>query len=411
MSGSDESSKPVKDAVIEADDVHELEHHDIDDEESEHDEHHVSLAARSLQILAILVVGGALALWIGPRVAPNLPSGMGAVARWFTPGASLAEEQVAELRSTFETRLAAQAPQIDADAIDARIAAAPDLASMATEIAALNEKMTALEALPADLDDRIALAESRIEAVEAMTARLETQLRDLVTAGMALDSQAAADITAYGATIEALRSRIADLDAQLAEQAARMDAITAEIHAEAETAIADATAARASSELQAALIALEAALADGLPYAGTLNWLKATQRAEVPAALDAQAATGVSSTSDLLAGFPNLAHEAIRIDIRRSGADSTLGQFGAFLESQVASRSLTSQQGDNVDAILSRAEAALRTDDLAGAIVEMQTLPEHAQSVFASWMDMAAQRQAVLAGYGTLKSTLLERAQ
>ncbi|MGR3722829.1 mitofilin family membrane protein [Abyssibius alkaniclasticus] len=411
MSGSDESSTRDEDVVQEANEVQAVEHHDIDEDEGEHDEHHVSLAARSLQILAILVVGGALALWAGPRLAPNLPSGMGAVARWLTPGASLAEAQVAELRSTFEARLAAQAPQIDAGAIDARIAASPNLAGMAAEIAALNEKLSALETLPADLDDRIALVESRLEAAEAMEARLETQLRDLVTAGMAGDSQAAADITAYGATIEALRSRIADLDEQLAAQAARMDAITAEIRNEAETAIADATAARASSELQAALIALEAALADGLPYAGTLEWLNATQGAEIPAELAAQAASGVTSTAELLDSFPSLAHEAIRIDIRRTGAETTLGQFGAFLESQVASRSLTPQQGDSVDAILSRAEAALRADDLAAAIGEMQSLPVHAQAVFAGWMEAAAQRQAVLADYSTLKSTLLEGAQ
>ncbi|UPH72042.1 mitofilin family membrane protein [Abyssibius alkaniclasticus] len=411
MSGSDESSTRGEDVVQEANEVQAVEHHDIDEDEGELDEHHVSLAARSLQILAILVVGGALALWAGPRLAPNLPSGMGAVARWLTPGASLAEAQVAELRSTFEARLAAQAPQIDAGAIDARIAASPNLAGMAAEIAALNEKLSALETLPADLDDRIALVESRLEAAEAMEARLETQLRDLVTAGMAGDSQAAADITAYGATIEALRSRIADLDEQLAAQAARMDAITAEIRNEAETAIADATAARASSELQAALIALEAALADGLPYAGTLEWLNAMQGAEIPAELAAQAASGVTSTAELLDSFPSLAHEAIRIDIRRTGAETTLGQFGAFLESQVASRSLTPQQGDSVDAILSRAEAALRADDLAAAIGEMQSLPAHAQAVFAGWMEAAAQRQAVLADYSTLKSTLLEGAQ
>ena len=117
------------------------------------------------------------------------------------------------------------------------------------------------------------------------------------------------------------------------------------------------------------------------------------------------------SNARLLAAFPTLAHEAIRIDIRRSSADSTLGQFEAFLQSQIASRALTPQAGDGVDAILSRAEAALRRADLDVALGEMEILPAHAQDVFAGWLDSAAQRQSVLGAYRVLKSTLLEQAQ
>lgn len=377
-----------------------------EDELHEDEEHHVSLAARSLQVLGVLVLGGALTLWLGPRIAPLLPDGMGAVARWLTPGASLAEEQVADLRAEIAAGLADQAPQIDVSAIDARIAAADTTSALRDELATLAARIEAAEAAPGTLATRLESLESRMLGVDAMVTTMETDLRELVTAGLAIDSQAAADIAAYGATIDGLRAQLADLDARLATQAARIDAVTAEIRSEAQTAVETAAAAQANSELQAALIALEAALTDGLPYRGIVDWIAASQDQVIPEALAAYADSGVASSAALEAAFPPLAHEAIRTDIRASSDSSTLGQFGAFLQSQVASRSLTPQEGTTTDAILSRAEDALRRGDLPLALRHMQTLSVPARDVYADWLAQTRARQDALAGFDALKAAL-----
>lgn len=401
-----ETVQPEPEAAVEPD-VPE----DDDDHHHDDDEHHVSLATLSLQILGILFVGGALALWTAPRLAPLLPDGMGAVARWITPGASLAEAQVAELHAEIAEIAARQAPALDLGAIDARIAAADTTAALREEMAVLLARIEAAEAAPGALATRIDSIESRLAGDEAMLTSIDEDLRGLVTAGLALDSQSAADISAYGATIDGLRAQFAELDTRIGNQAARLDAIIAEIRAEAQTAVESANAAQASTEVQAALIALEVALTDGLPYRDVIDWIATTQNQAIAQPLANYADTGVASLNRLRDDFPFLAHEAIRADIRQNSDDSTLGQFGSFLQAQVASRSLTPQDGTSTDAILSRAEDALRQGDLDLALRHMRTLSVSSSEIYADWLGQARARQAALGGYQTLKSALNEVAQ
>jgi hypothetical protein len=383
----------------------------LHDRDHDEDEHHVSLAARSLQILVILVVGGALALWAGPRLAPNLPSGMGSIAQWLTPGASLAEDQVAALRAEISATQSAPAAQLDQAAIDELVANSSTTTELRDALAALAQRVDAAEQTPAVMSTRIDSLETRFAGVEAMLTTIDTELRDLVTAGLALDSQAAADIAGYAATIEGLRAQIAAMDARLVDQAARIDTVTAEIQTEAQSAVESAAAAQAMSELQATLITLEAALGNGLPYRAEIDWIASSQNQEIPAPLAEHADTGITRMVHLRDTFPALAHDAIRTDLRAETGDTALGQFGAFLQAQVASRSLTPQEGTSTDAILSRAEDALRQGDLDLALRHMRTLSVVAREIYADWLALAQARQAALSGFEALKAALSEAAQ
>ncbi|MCF6329649.1 MAG: hypothetical protein L3J02_07615, partial [Henriciella sp.] len=78
------------------------------DPETLHDEDHpVSIAARSLQILAFLAVGAGIGIWAAPKIAPLLPAGMAPIAQWLSPSNNAAIEDVEQLRLDLETRLAA----------------------------------------------------------------------------------------------------------------------------------------------------------------------------------------------------------------------------------------------------------------------------------------------------------------
>ena len=68
----------------------------------------------------------------------------------------------------------------------------------------------------------------------------------------------------------------------------------------------------------------------------------------------------------------------------------------AFLQSQVGGRSLEPQEGDSADAVLSRAEAALREGDLAATVAELSGLPEEALEMMADWTASAQTRIAAL---------------
>jgi hypothetical protein len=73
----------------------------------------------------------------------------------------------------------------------------------------------------------------------------------------------------------------------------------------------------------------------------------------------------------------------------------------------VGVRALTPREGNDPDAILSRAEAALTAGDVAQALAEIATLPAVAQDALAAWrtqaqlrLDAQAALQALLAKAG-----------
>ncbi len=60
--------------------------------------------------------------------------------------------------------------------------------------------------------------------------------------------------------------------------------------------------------------------------------------------------------------------------------------------------------GDDPDAILSRAEAAVGSGDLTTALTEISALPAEGQARMAEWVALATRRQAALAALTTLQA-------
>ena len=90
-------------------------------------------------------------------------------------------------------------------------------------------------------------------------------------------------------------------------------------------------------------------------------------------------------------------------DAARSGES---GGFTAFVRNQLGARSLEPQEGNDPDAILSRAEAALREGRLADAVAEVETLPEIARLELTGWTGQAALRLEALAAMRVLNDNL-----
>jgi len=68
----------------------------------------------------------------------------------------------------------------------------------------------------------------------------------------------------------------------------------------------------------------------------------------------------------------------------------------SFFRSQVGRRSTEPREGDDPDAVLSRAEAAVKAGDLDTALSELAALPEVGQEKLAGWYAMVDARQAAL---------------
>ena len=328
---------------------------------------------------------GFVPLLLGGVIAAGL--GYGAAYLGYLPGQSVdIETPLAGLSE----QIAAQTDALTAltertGTIEAQIAALPeppepvDLSPLATRIEALDAGVAANGQSLQGLADRVAYLE---------TLPLGT--------GDGADNSAA--IAAAVAQMQAaLQEQSAELAAQQAENAA-MGAEIQDIAAAAEERIA-AAEARAEARVggataQAALGQLRIAVATGAPFAGALADVAGGAGVPVPEALQNAAATGVPTLDDLQSAFPAAARAALPIAIRETAGAGTMNRVTAFLQSQVGGRSLEPQEGDSPDAILSRAEAALQSGDVAAALAEITTLPAPAQEPLAAWAADAGQRVA-----------------
>lgn len=276
-------------------------------------------------------------------------------------------------------------------AVAADPAAAQALTDLQAQVAALSARLDALPAVDATLPERISKLE---QATPPDTAALQARLDDLSTRIDALPTAVAVSAP-DSAELQALRDQIAALQTGTAAS----DKATA-LAAEAEqrlTAARDAAAAltaatqaaTAATLRQAALGRIGAALETGVPYAAAL----ADLGGEVPQLLADHAATGLPALTTLQAAFPDAARRGLEAAITADMGASWTERVTNFLRTQTGARSLTPRDGDDPDAILSRAEAALAKGDVASALAEVATLPDPAKAAMADWTAQADLRQ------------------
>ena len=153
-------------------------------------------------------------------------------------------------------------------------------------------------------------------------------------------------------------------------QRAELDELSEKLAAREDAA--EMTAQQAMT--RAALSRIGAALDAGTGFAPALSDLRAAG-VDVPADLASVADDGVATLNSLQARFPDLAREALAA-ARAAGADGPQGDVMAFLRAQLGLRSLEPRAGDDPDAILSRAGAALRDGRLTDTLAEIEQLPE-----------------------------------
>lgn len=288
--------------------------------------------------------------------------------------------------------------------------AVPDQAivAQAEEIAALREQLAALAGKPqagAALEERIAALEAApaadIGAVEARLVMLEQAVAELEARPPAVDVAA----PELAAEVQALKEQIAELGSGgtiPADVTAAADAVEArlkEAEARAATLAEEAEVAAISARQEAAVGRIAAALDSGAPYAATLRDLPADA---VPAVLVDHAATGLPTLSMLRDTFPAVARDALEAALRANMGESWTDRVSNFLRSQTGLRSLTPREGDDPDAILSRAEAALGQGQLGDTLAELDKLPETAKPALADWIATAQRRLEAEAAFATL---------
>jgi hypothetical protein len=274
--------------------------------------------------------------------------------------------------------------------------------TLRTEVAALSDRpMPDLM-----LADRIAALEGAVPAAPDFTAT-NARLTALEGRLTAIEKSSASGVGAPAAAIAALDRDLKSLQAQVEAQKADSPALTADLEAASSAAQARLDAAEAAAETaakQAALSHIRAAFESGAPLGPALQGLQ-SMGVDIPAAF-ADAGDSVPSLMSLQDGFAEPARAALDAAIRADMGDGWANRLTSFLRTQTGARSLTPHEGTDPDAVLSRAEAALKDGKIAAALTELAGLPPTATQAMAPWVADATRRLNAEQAINDLSATL-----
>ncbi|MEJ6404321.1 COG4223 family protein [Yoonia sp. 2307UL14-13] len=303
-----------------------------------------------------LLLGGLLAGAIGLAVGVLNPNG--------TDGA-LSEQVAAQGESiaTLESQVA-DMPTVDISGIETA------QNYFATEIAGFGDRLS-------ELDERLAALENLPVGDGTMSERA---------------------ISAFEAELDALRAELATMSDSAATQ-------LAEARAEAESIEENAEAAARAAAGRAALARIRTSLNDGAPLGAALGDLEDAIAAPAPNAL-LNAQGGVPTLAALQESFPEVATAALAAARSAGVSGEETGGAGAFFRNQFNVRSTTPQEGATTDAILSRAEAAVKAGRLSDALAEIAALPEEARVEMSDWLAQAETRAAAIDAVEVLSTSL-----
>lgn len=307
-----------------------------------------------------MLLGGIAAAVIGFGVARYvLPEG------WPWPGQQ--SERDAAIAAQLDAQKAALA-DMQATIEQQKI---PDIAPLATQIEAIQANIETLDGSLTDISQTLDELTQRVTALEAKP----------VTSAADPDA-----VAAYERELKQLQEAMASQRAQVEQ-----------IAAEAKAKQAAAEAAERAAERRAALGRIAAALDAGDGFAEAAAQL-GEAGVTLPPELASAAKTGVPSRAALIESFA----PAARTALSKARRNETGGGFTAFLKEQLGARSLEPRQGNDPDAVLSRAEAAVKEGRLGDAITELDALPGDAKAAMASWIASAQTRMDALTALKTL---------
>lgn len=315
-----------------------------------------------------------------PLVFGGLLAGaIGFCAAYFLPTLSGEPDQMSDLSASVETNssgLAELTARIDE--IGASIPPATDtsglesaISAVETSVGTLSSDVQALKNVPpvdlSELSASIATLSERVTALE-------------IEDGNASSAQA-----------EAAKAELQSFQVEL-------QSMIAEAQSQIETAEDKAAAVEAAAAEAAALAQKKAELAElrsAVDSGGEFSDLVAAM-SDVPAEIADHAKDGIPTLDVLQRQFPDAARAALGA-VQTIPEDATTGsRLVAFLKRQTNARSISPREGDDPDAVLSRAQALLGTGNLSDALAEVDALPSEAQEAMAGWLADAHIRQSAL---------------
>jgi len=200
-------------------------------------------------------------------------------------------------------------------------------------------------------------------------APVEDRLKNIETAMSKLPVGDLTDVLAIKGKLDETAGKMDKVEAQMASVANRLQQTEAKVNAPRD----DVDVARAIASAS-----LKAAIDRGGPFQAELQTLASVaQNDEAVAALQAFAAKGVPSRTDLIKRYPDAADQMLAVLNKPVAGQSLSDRLFKSAFSVIKVRPVGNVEGTSPDAVIARIGDKLQNSDLAGALKEWDTLPDN----------------------------------
>jgi hypothetical protein len=333
----------------------------------------------SIIIIFSLICGGIITLSFSTKISALLPSGMAPLARFLSPSEALAIERIQIYKLETDNRLNKieniKHPNVDLKVKELRDEINNDIYQISKELSEIDNSK--IENRLSDLEKKIT---NTLTLVDELVFNAS---KNVIINDSPLNKN-------YDLIIKKLRSEITFLSNQqnfLIEQFNTLK--TANLN----------TPNNNSKDLND-FDKIKEALNFGGPYKLALEEIS-KKETQIPKAL-LDNSEGVVTMNYLKTNFPTVAHASLKASLKQSDESGLGGKLLGFLKSQVTVRSLDAQEGNSVNAILSRMQVALNNDDLSEVIRQSSDLDKTAKSEIKDWLLLAVKRQETVDAFSEM---------
>ena len=333
----------------------------------------------SMIIIFSLICGGIITLSFSTKISALLPSGMAPLARFLSPSEALAIERIQIYKLETDNRLN-KIENIKHPNVDLKIKELRD--EISNDIAQISKELTEID--NSKIENRLSELEKKITNTLTLVDELVfNSSKNVIINDSPLNKN-------YDLIIKKLRSEITFLSNQqnfLIEQFNTLK--NANLN----------TSKKNSKDLND-FDKIKEALNFGGPYKLALEEIS-KKEIQIPKVL-LDNSEGVVTMNYLKTNFPTVAHASLKASLKQSDETGLGGKLLGFLKSQVTVRSLDAQEGNSINAILSRMQVALNNDDLSEVIRQSSDLNGAAKSEIKDWLSLAVKRQETIEAFSEM---------
>ena len=333
----------------------------------------------SIIIIFSLICGVIITLTFSTKISALLPSGMSPLARFLSPSEALAIERIQIYKLETDNRLNKieniKHPNVDLKVKELRDKINNDIYQISKELSEIDNSKI----------------ENRLSGLEKKLTNTLTLVDELVfNSSKNVIINDSPPNKNYDLIIKKLRSEITFLSNQqnfLIEQFNTLKN-------------ANLNTPNNNSKGSNDFDKIKEALDFGGPYKLALEEIS-KKEIQIPKAL-LDNSEGVVTMNYLKTNFPTVAHASLKASLKQSDESGLGGKLLGFLRSQVTVRSLDAQEGNSVNAILSRMQVALNNDDLSEVIRQSSDLNGTAKSEIKDWLLLAVKRQETVNAFSEM---------